>query len=63
MTRIFPVPGRFIPGIPHVEQDVADEIAEYLVAQGAFTYDPPPSEAAPIETEDPADAGSSAVEE
>lgn len=61
MTRIYPVPGRFIPSIPHVEHDADDETAEFLVAQGAFTYDPPPDEAA--ETEDPADAGSSAVEE
>jgi len=64
VKQIYPVPGRFIPGVPHVPQRVSAEDAAYLVAQEAFTTDrPPPEEAAASEPEDPPDGGSSDAKE
>lgn len=39
--RVYPVEGRFILGFPHVEQEVDEDKAEWLVATGAFTTSPP----------------------
>jgi len=58
-VRIHPVPGRFIPGVPHVSQRVSADVAAYLVAQEAFTTDPPPDEAEATQPEDPPTGGSS----
>lgn len=50
---VYPVPGRYLPTVPHVEHECDDP---FCVESGAFTTDPPPNEAEPT-TEGPADAG------
>ena len=35
-VRIYPLPGAYIPGVPHIEQEVSPEEAERLLA-----YQPP----------------------
>ena len=50
---VFPVPGRFLSGVPHVAHECTDRAC---VESGAFTHDPP-AEAEPTQP-DPADAGS-----
>ena len=46
MPYVYPVPGRYLSGVPHVPHDCADESH---VASGAFTTEPP------IEAEQPTD--------
>jgi len=60
---VYPIPGRFVPGVPAVEQRVSDELAAALITHGAFTDDPPPAGAEPTEPEDPPTGGSSESEE
>lgn len=46
-VRVYPVPGQFIAGVPHVEHDCDDP---FCVESGAFTTEPPEAaepEAAP----------------
>lgn len=38
---VYPVPGLFIQGVPHVEHECDDP---FCVESGAFTTDPPPAE-------------------
>ena len=45
MVLVYPVPGRFLLGVPAAPQSVPKADAERLVASGAFTEDPPPSPA------------------
>jgi hypothetical protein len=52
VTKVYPVAGFYINGVPHVAHECDDE---FCTASGAFTPDPPPDEAEP--TEGPADAG------
>ena len=56
LTRIYPVAGHYIPGIPAAEQDVSAAEAEALVATGAFTTEPPQEQEpdAPANEEDEA---------
>jgi hypothetical protein len=56
--RLWPVPGRFLLGVPAVECEVDPERAAELVATGAFT-DQPPAAAEPM----PADAGPDITED
>jgi hypothetical protein len=56
--RVYPVAGRYLNGVPHVEHDCDDP---FCVESGAFTEDPPDEPAE--QTEDPADAGSLDSEE
>jgi hypothetical protein len=37
--RVYPVDGRYLNGVPHVEHDCDDP---FCVESGAFTTDPPP---------------------
>lgn len=60
MSTVYPVPGRYLSGVPHVEHDCDDD---FCVESGAFSPDPPPDEGASIPTEDPAAAGSLDLEE
>lgn len=61
MSRhVYPVEGRYLNGVPHVEHDCEDE---FCVDSGAFTTDPPPKEAAPPKTKTRPSAGSSVSEE
>ena len=60
-TTVYPVPGVFLPGYPTAPQSgLTKAEADALVATGAYQHDPPPEEA-DQPTEDPADAGSSAL--
>lgn len=36
LVRIIPVPGRFLTGVPAIEQEVPKERAEELIATAAF---------------------------
>lgn len=47
MVKVFPVAGRFVMGVPHIEQEVESDQAEYLVETGAFALRPDPAAAAP----------------
>lgn len=42
MKHVYPVEGRFLTGVPHVEHDCDDPLC---VKSGAFTEDPPPKAA------------------
>ena len=57
-TRAYPVDGRYLIGVPHVEHLCDDP---FCVESGAFTTDPPPDPEAT--TEDPPEGGSSASTE
>lgn len=50
-VHVYPVPGRWLPGVPAVEQDVQEDEAAALVATGAFTLDPPEEPAPPADEE------------
>ena len=55
--RVYPVPDRWINGVPHVEHDCTDP---FCVESGAFTHDdPPPKAAEPTTPQDPPTGGSS----
>lgn len=54
--KVYPVDGRYLDGVPHVEHDCTDP---FCVESGAFTTDPPPKTAAASKPEGPADAGPS----
>lgn len=45
-VRIWPVPGRFILGVPAIEQELPADEAAALVETGAFAYEPEPAEQA-----------------
>jgi hypothetical protein len=53
--RVYPVEGRFLIDVPHVEHDCDDK---NCLASGAFTDKPPPKAAA-AKTEGPAETGGS----
>jgi len=46
-VKVFPVAGRFLMGVPHVEQEVEPDQADYLVETGAFAFKPDKALAAP----------------
>ena len=50
--RVYPVPGLYLNGTPHVEHECEDPVC---TESGAFTTEPPKADPQP---EDPADAGS-----
>jgi hypothetical protein len=54
-TVVYPVPGRYLSGVPHVAHDCTDP---WCVESGAFTPQPPPTVAEPI-PEGPPDGGPS----
>lgn len=58
--RVYPVEGRFLRDVPHVEHDCTDKDC---VESGAFTEEPPPRAAKSAKPEEPADAGSSDSQE
>lgn len=53
-VRVYPVAGRYLSDVPHVEHDCTDP---RCVETGAFTPDPPPAVAS-TQPEDPPDGGS-----
>jgi hypothetical protein len=53
-VHLWPVPGRFLMGVPTVECDVDPLTAAHYVKTGAFTDEPPPEADAQPE---PAGAG------
>jgi hypothetical protein len=57
-VRVYPVPGVYLNGVPHVEHDCDDKLC---VESGAFTTKRPSTKAEP--TEGPADAESPDSEE
>lgn len=57
MKTIYPAPdGRFIPGVPAIEQEVSNERAKELVESGAFTYDKPTRKPEPPPAAEPEEA-------
>ena len=56
---VYPVEGRWLNGVPHVEHECDDKLC---VESGAFTDKPPPR-AAKVKTETPPDGGVSDSEE
>jgi hypothetical protein len=44
--RVYPVEGRYLTDVPHVEHDCEDA---FCVESGAFTDQPPPKKAEPIQ--------------
>jgi hypothetical protein len=50
---VYPVEGRYLNGVPHVEHECDDKLC---IESGAFTEKPPPKAAKP-KSEGPADAG------
>jgi hypothetical protein len=53
---IYPVEGRYLNGVPHVEHECDDA---FCVESGAFTEKPPPRAAKPSKTESPPEGGPS----
>ena len=51
--RVYPVPGLYLSGTPHVEHECEDD---FCTESGAFTTQPPKADPQP---EGPADAGPS----
>ena len=51
-VRILPVPGRYIPGVPDVPQDVEPEVADELLAYtpAAFVLAEPAPEGPPTKS-------------
>ena len=43
-VTIWPVPGRFLPGVPAVKQEVSPAAAKRLVESLAFTTKQPPTQ-------------------